>query len=178
MFPTSTEIKLGQLRLCFRDQVRDFLDRLKTAGIRYIIGEALRSEQREWELWVSGRQCGDESRKGDPFAWVVVNKKGVKTNVPPGSGKGPHPFGLAIDIYPADENGQIMRDDHPLFISTMKKMHTLAEACGIDALGSNNKAHKACDQYASWDPSHYQFCGWFLLVEKERQIRQAAASQA
>lgn len=166
----ATLLKISSLRLCFRDQAMDFVEALEREGIPYACGDALRDVTRERELWSKGRECLDHANGWTSAkAWIVTGK--IVTNVFPGSGKGPHPYGLAIDVYPLDEHKQIMSQTHPRFARTIKRMHELAESFEIDALGSNNKTNHSCDEYWSGDPCHFQFCGWRQLVEKEKALK-------
>lgn len=167
-----TLLKISSLRLQFREQILDFVDALEREGIVYAVGDALRDVTRERELWSKGRECLDYTVGwSNARAWHVTGK--IVTNVFPGSGKGPHPYGLAIDIYPLDEHKQLMAQTHPRFARTIRRMHELAESFGIDALGSNNKHNRPCDEYWSGDPCHFQFCGWRQLVEKEKAVKAA-----
>lgn len=168
----ATLLKISSLRLCFRDQVLSFVDALEAEHIPYAIGDALRDVRREQELWRQGRESLTLPESWTSHkAWAVTGK--IVTNVFPGSGKGPHPYGLAIDIYPLDEVGKIMANSHPRFGRTVKRMWELAESFGIDALGSNNKNNKPCDEYWSGDPCHFQFCGWRQYVANEQAAARA-----
>lgn len=174
----ATLLKISSLRLCFRDPVLSLVDAFEREGISYAVGDALRDVTRERELWVKGRECLDLTKQWDgSWVWVVKNPLAIVTRVFPGSGKGPHSYGLAIDIYPLDEHKRIMANNHPRFASTIRRMHELAESFGIDALGSNNKHNKPCDEYWSGDPGHFQFCGWRQLVANDKAA-QLAKSQA
>lgn len=140
-----------------------FLDKLDAEGIAFAVGDTRRDVAREWELWKQGRATEDDQDPDNPYSWVVVDIRKMVTRVPPGSGKGPHFFGLAADIYAKDEHGALMQTTHPHWQATITKMWELAEACDLDALGHQRKDRPG-DAYWSGDPSHYQAQRWVTML--------------
>ncbi len=149
--------KVSSLREDFRIQVVKFLDSLDREQIPYCVGDALRTYEQEVAIWQVGRTLRDDCDPHHPDSWLVTGE--IRTRVFPGSGKGPHPFGLAIDVYPKDtQTNQIMASTHPLFETTVAAMWRLAEEAGVDALG--HKTDVPEDEYWSQDPCHFQLLGW------------------
>lgn len=146
----------------FRPLLEAFLDALDTAGIPFALGDTKRDVAREWDLWRLGREVRAGLNVMDPKAWDVVNAKALVTRVPPGSGQGPHFWGLAADVYPLDITHRIMQDRNPDWKATISRMWAMAEQLGIDALG--HKTDEPDDEYASWDPCHFQQLGWKHLI--------------
>lgn len=155
----------------FRPLLERFLDALDREKIWFALGDCRRTVEREWELWKLGRAC-QTNRAGvnvnDPKAWIVVEARKVVTRVPPGSGKGPHFFGLAADVYPLDATHLIMKAKNPDLAPTLQRMWALAEQLGIDALG--HRTDEPDDEYVSWDPCHFQALGWRGMIASHVSI--------
>ncbi len=155
--------KINVLDPRVRPQFEEFLHALDRKGMRYALGDTRRDEAREWELWKIGRRPPEEGDAGNPHLWVVMNPGLIVTRVPPGSGKGPHFFGLAGDVYPVDEHGALMQTHDLHWIDTITQMWTLAETCGLDALG-HKQEDRPGDEYWSGDPCHFQAHGWRSMI--------------
>lgn len=153
--------KIEALDPRIQTNVELFLDKLDAHGIAFALGDTRRDVAREWELWKIGRICPPDSDAGKPRAWIVVDT--IVTKVPPGSGKGPHFFGLAADVYPKDEHGALMQTTHPRWTDTIEMMWALAEECGLDALGHDDPTRKG-DALWSGDPCHYQALNWRTMI--------------
>lgn len=154
--------KTARLAQGFRVPFEMFLDNLDLAGIPFALGDTVRDRDREWEVWKIGRHCPVGEDSSDPHAWTVYAPKLVVTQVPPGSGKGPHPFGLAGDVYPLNGHA-LMSQDHPNWTGTITTMWGIAEMCGIDALG-HPRPDRPGDEYASFDPCHFQALNYRTLL--------------
>lgn len=148
----------------FRPQLEAFLDALEAARIPFAMGDTRRDVVREWALWAIGRDCPPGANAKDPKAWDVVNAKAIVTRVQPGSGKGPHFWGLAADVYPLDETYRIMKSSNPNLAATLQRMWDIAEKLGIDALG--HRTEEPGDEFASYDPCHFQALRWRGMVER------------
>ena len=142
----------------FRFSFEGFLDDLEVEGLRFALGDCRRDLTREWELWRTGRTWQPQSGlpTTDPNGWEPSGK--IVTRVKPGSGMGPHFYGLAGDVYPEDENGQLMTTKHEAWKATIARFWELAEARGLDALGHREDVPE--DEYWSEDPCHFQATGW------------------
>ena len=147
-----------------RPQCEAFLDGLDAIPLPFALGDTGRSIMREWELWKQGRYVPVGADAADATAWAVSVRGLVVTNVPPGSGKGPHFHWLAMDVYPLDEHGALMQTTHHSWIETIEAMWALAEACGLDALGHDDPTRTG-DALWSGDPCHYQALNWKMMVQ-------------
>lgn len=154
--------KTALLHPAFRGPFETFLDNLDKVGIPFALGDTVRSLDREWEVWKIGRHCPVGGDPADPQAWAIYAPKLVVTRVCPGSGRGPHPFGLAGDVYPLN-GAALMSDMYPKWKDTIGRMWALAEACGLDALGHDDPT-KRDDALWSGDPCHYQALHWRSLL--------------
>jgi hypothetical protein len=155
--------KVEQLDLRVRSKFEDFLDALDARPIPFALGDTRRDLAREWELWKMGRRAPEEADPTNPHAWVIIDHSEVVTRVPPGMGQGPHFFGLAGDVYPIDQHGALMSTHDLAWLDTITQMWTLAEACGLDALGHAEPDVQG-DEYWSGDPCHFQAQGWRAMV--------------
>jgi hypothetical protein len=154
---TSDWDKVNTLREDFRGQAIQFLEALDRENIPYSVGHARRTYEQEVEIWQVGRQLIPNADPLQPASWQIVGD--IRTRVFPGSGKGPHPYGLALDVYPKDiATGGIMASDHELFEVTIQAMWRLAEELGIDALGHDDPNRK--DEVWSGDLCHFQLLNW------------------
>lgn len=160
--------KTALLDAHFRPGLEAFLTALETAGIPFALGDTRREVAREWALWAIGRDCPPNGNAKDPKAWEIVNAKALVTRVPPGSGQGPHFWGLAADVYPLDITHRIMQDRNPDWKATISRMWELAERCGLDALG--HKTDEPGDECASWDPAHFQALRWRDMVKASTEV--------
>ncbi len=67
------------------------------------------------------------------------------------------------DVYPVDEHGALMQTHDLHWIDTITQMWTLAETCGLDALG-HKQEDRPGDEYWSGDPCHFQAHGWRSMI--------------
>lgn len=160
-------LKLGSLQYGFRQKVIQFCDELEAHLIPYIIGETYRDKALQLTKWKVGRRLKEGLDPALKRSWTEDGTATVITRAFPGESA--HEYGLALEIYPKDEHGQIMADTHPRFEAVTMEMWVLAEQCGIDALGHRNLADPN-DQFWGNDPSHYQEKNWMALVKESRQV--------
>jgi hypothetical protein len=153
--------KIDALDPRVRLAVEAFLDDLDAEHIPFLLGDTRRTVSREWELWRIGRSIVEGRDRSEPKSWTVTGP--IVTKVFPGSGTGPHFYGLAADVYPKNAEGGIMSPNDPAWDATITAMWRLAEERDLDALGHDDPTVER-DALWSGDPCHYQAAEWRTLI--------------
>lgn len=106
----------------FKPQVMELMQRANAAGLRPVIVEGRRSQERQNELWAQGRTT--------PGKIVTKTKHSAHTK------------GLAVDIYQLDENGKVNLSPEPGFYDQMAQIaRPLGIMWGGDWKGFKDRPH-------------------------------------
>lgn len=161
---TATTLKLATLRQPFARLIARMLEEMEREHLLYLVGDCYRSPADQMVAWAKGRTLLDVDSPDDPDVWKKVGP--TVTNAHPSSGKNPHLYGLAVDIYPKDpDTGRIMDTKHPQFWQIIYRMWAIAESLGIDALG--HKTDAPGDQVWRNDPCHFQMLNWPTMKDQK-----------
>lgn len=160
----STVLKLATLRQPFARLIARMLEEMEREHILYLVGDCYRSPADQLLAWGRGRTLRDGGDTQVASDWTVIGA--TVTNAHPSSGKNPHLYGLAVDIYAKDPNsGKIMDTKHPQFWQIIYRMWAIAESLGIDALG--HKTDQPGDQVWRDDPCHFQMLNWPTMKDQK-----------
>lgn len=150
--------KIATLRSPFRSLIVQMLGQLDAEGILYLIGDGYRSPEAQLVTWSKGRTLHEGGDANNPADWTKTGA--TVTNAHPATGKNPHLYRMAVDIYPKDpDTGGIMTNNRAEYWQWIYRMWAVAESLGIDALG--HKTADPGDQVWRDDPCHFQLLGWF-----------------
>jgi hypothetical protein len=142
---------IDDLRPWFQPKVRFFLAEAERDGLPLRVTRTLTTELVQHAIWKVGRELLTEDEKIAMLAEGLYPDDFTRTRTNAAHANlTPHGSRLAFDCLPLKDGKVWLNPPDEVW----KRLYTIAERCGLDALGD------PWGEFVSWDKGHFQEGGW------------------